>query len=170
MPEGSRKVVVWPHIIIIIIIIIMIMPKHSTACVSLCVPGRLWAWAWGPLASTDGGSRTAFHCVPKSVPPEYSTVCGPGTLLGTFGGPRNVVPRVPLTLTTGGRLTTPLTTCFDVCVRTITNRSNINVNVNANLYSSLLHSASNALGAPSTADKASSSTRARRWNAKLTVC
>ena len=58
-------------------------------------PARLGAWQWGPLASTYGGSGTAFHCVPKSVPPEYSTVCGPGTLLCTFWGPRNGVPRVP---------------------------------------------------------------------------
>jgi len=58
------------------------------------VPGRLGAWKWGPLASTYGGSRTALHCVPKSVPPEYSTVCGPGMLLGTFWGPGTVFPGV----------------------------------------------------------------------------
>jgi len=65
---------------------------------------RLEAWDWGPVSSTYGGSRTAFHCVPKSVP-QNIRLCGPGTLLGTFWG--HGVPRVPPYFNHDLRLRTP---------------------------------------------------------------
>ena len=58
-------------------------------------PGRLGAWEWGPVASTYGGSRTAFHCVPKSVPQNIRLCVAQERSSALFGGPGTVFPRVP---------------------------------------------------------------------------
>jgi len=79
--------------------------NNPVLCAKLTVQHTTWAWEAGSLGLGSGDQwpaplgaherrSTAFQ---EAFPPEYSTVCGPGTLLGTFWGPGTAFP---LTLTT----------------------------------------------------------------------
>jgi len=56
---------------------------------------------WGPLASTYGGSRTALHCVPQTVPPRIFDCVWPMNVARHFlRAQERRSSAFPLTLTT----------------------------------------------------------------------